>query len=147
MDKTVLITADLGHFKAYRVTRETMESPRVTLIESYDSMEGHGKLADKLSDAAGRFRRGGGQDEAAMGSGERHAIEQETEKRIAKMIAKDIEAVIVSEECDTWYLAAGEKINSQVVENLSPEVKAVLNKNITADLTNISKSEILGHFE
>ena len=82
-----------------------------------------------------------------MGSGERHAIEQETEKRIAKMIAKDIEAVIFSEECDTWYLAAGEKINSQVVENLSPEVKAGLDKNITADLTNISKSEILGHFE
>lgn len=147
MDKTVLITADLGHFKAYRVTKEAMESPRVTLIESYDSIEGHGKLVDKLSDSAGRFRRGGGQDESAMGSGERHTIERETEKRLVRMIAKDIDAVIDSEECESWCLAAGEAINRQVVENLSPEVKARLDKNIAADLTNINKSEILGHFE
>lgn len=146
MDRILIITADLGHFKAYRITKEPLESPRVTLIDSYDSIEGHGKLGDKLSDAAGRFRRGGGKKESAKGAGERHNIELETKKKIIKMIAKDIDDLIVSEQCEKLYLAAGEKINSQIVENLKPEVKTKLVKNITADLTKIDKSEILGHF-
>ncbi|GBD96238.1 MAG TPA: hypothetical protein ENG83_06295 [Nitrospirae bacterium] len=146
MDKRIIIIADLGHFRAYRITKEPLESPGLTLIESYDSIEGHGKLGDKLSDAAGRFGRGGGKDEVAKGSGERHNIELETEKRLTKMIAKDIEALIGSEKCKKWYLAACEKINSQIIENLKPEVKAGLVKNIVGDLTKINKSEILSRF-
>jgi hypothetical protein len=70
----------------------------------------------------------------------------ETEKRLAKMTARDIDALIVSEGCDTWYLAAGEKINSKIIENLSADVRAQLAKNISADLTKTDKSEILSHF-
>jgi hypothetical protein len=147
MSKTIIITADLGHFKAYKITKDPLEiSPRITLIESYDSIEGHLKLGDKLSDSAGRFARGGGKDEVAKGTGERHSFELETEKKIIKMIVKNINNLIVSEKCEKWYLAAGEKINSQIVANLKPEVKAKLNKNITVNLTTINKSEILNHF-
>ncbi|HBH62581.1 MAG TPA: hypothetical protein DDX85_12775 [Nitrospiraceae bacterium] len=146
MDKTIIVVADLGHFKAYRITQEHMESPRVTMIESYDSIEGHGKLVDKLSDSAGRFGRGGGKEEAAMGSGERHTIETETEKRLIKMIAKNIDALIASEKCEVWHLAAAKKINRQVIGKLKPEIKARLDKNITSDLTKIDRSEILNYF-
>lgn len=147
MDKIIIITVDLGHFKAYRITKDPLEaSPEITLIESYDSIEGHGKLGDKLSDAAGRFRRGGGKEESATGSGERHNIELETENKIIKMIAKDINTLIDIEDCGKWYLAAGKKINRKIIENLKPEIKARLFKNITANLTKIGKSEILSHF-
>lgn len=145
MDKTIIVVADLGHFKAYRITQEPMESPRVTMIESYDSTEGHGKLVDKLSDMAGRFGKGG-KDEAGMGSGERHNIETETEKRLIRMIAKSIDALIGGEKCHVWHLAAAKKINRQVVDKLKPDVKARLDKNITADLTKIDKSEVLNYF-
>ena len=148
MDKIIIITADLGHFKAYRITKDPLEtSPIITLIESYDSIEGHGKLGDKLSDAAGRFRRGGGKEEAAKGSGERHNIELKTEKRLIKMIAKDINTLIDIEDCKKWYLAAGKKINRQIVENLKPEIKAKMVKNLFVDLTKVRKSEILSHFK
>jgi len=147
MARTIIIAADLGHFKAYRITKDPMEeSPRVTLIEGYDSIEGHGKLGDKLSDSAGRFRKMGIKDEAAKGAGERHNIELETEKKIIRMIARDIDDLIVSEKCEKWHLAATEKINGHIVEKLTPEVKIKLDKNIAADLTKIDKSEILGHF-
>jgi len=124
-----------------------MESPKVTMIESYDSIEGHGKLTDKLSDMAGRFGRGGGKDEAGMSSGERHNMELETEKRLIKMIVKNIDALITGEKCGTWHLAAAKKINRQVIDKLKPEVKAKLEKNITADLTKIDKSEIMNYFK
>ncbi len=146
MDKIIIVAADLGHFKAYRITQEPMESPRVVLIDSYDAIEGHGKLADKLSDSAGRFGRGGGKGEAGMSSGERHNIEQETEKRLIKMIAKNIDALIAGEKCKTWHLAASKAINRQVIENLKPEIKAKMDKNISADLTKTDKSEILSYF-
>jgi hypothetical protein len=147
MEKIIIIAADLGHFKAYRITRDPLEmSPRVMLIESYDSIEGHGRLSEKLSNSAGQFGRGGGKDDESKGAGERHNIKLETEKRLAKMIARDIDALIVSEGCETWYLAAGEKINSKIIENLSADVRAQLAKNISADLTKTDKSEILDHF-
>lgn len=147
MESTIIIAVDLGHFKAYRVTKDPLEiSPRVTLIESYDSIEGHGKLGEKLSDVAGKFRSPGGKEETAKGPGERHNIELEMEKRLSKMIAKDIDALIKSEKCEKWYLASGEKINRQIIKNLKPESKERLSKNITADLTGVGKSEILSHF-
>ncbi len=148
MEKIIIITADLGHFKIYRITKNPLEkSPGITLIESYDSIDGHGKLGEKLSDAAGRFRRGGRKEEAAKGSGERHNIKLETEKRLIKMIAKDIGTHVVSEKCDKWFLAAARKINRQIVENLKPEIKDKMSKNLSADLTKVKKSEILGHFK
>ncbi len=147
MDRIIIITANLGHFKAYRVSQDPPDiSPRVTLIESYDSIEGHGKLGDKLSDASGRFRRSGGKDEVAKGSGERHNIKLEMEKKLSKMIARDIDALIENEQCDEWYLASAKKINRKIIDNLKPEVKDRLVKNITADLTGVARSEILTHF-
>jgi len=146
MDKTLIITADLGHFKAYRITQEAMESPRVTLVGSYDTIEGHGKLADKVSDAGGRFARGGLQGEIGMGSGERHNIELEATKRVTKKIANDIGDLVLGEQCKKWHLAAGEKVNRQIVEYLNPAVRARLDQNITADLTKTNKAEILRYF-
>jgi hypothetical protein len=62
------------------------------------------------------------------------------------MMAKDIDSLIVREKCIKWYLASGEKTNRRIVENLSPETKARLDKNVISDLTKTDKSEILDHF-
>jgi len=58
----------------------------------------------------------------------------------------DIEALIESEDCDEWYLASGKKINRKIIDNLKPDVKDRLVKNITADLTGVGRTEILRHF-
>ncbi len=147
MDSTIIITADLGHYKAYRVTKERQDiSPRVTLIASNESIEGKSKLGEKLSDTGGRFRRAGGKNEVAKGSGERHNIELEMQKKLSKKIANDINALIENEGCVEWYLASSKKINRKIIDNLKPKVKDRLVKNITADLTGVGKSEVLGHF-
>lgn len=142
----IIILADLGHFKAYKVTQNPLESPRISLIKSYDSLEGHSKLGEKLSDSAGRFIGGGGKKEVAKGYGEPHNLELEIQKKLVKMIAKDITTLITKEDCNKWYLAAGKKINRQIIDNLKPEIRSRLDKNITANLTKIAKSEILSYF-
>lgn len=142
----LIITVDLGHFKAYKVSTESPGSPRIQLLESYDSIEGHGKLSEKVSDEAGRFGQGGGKNGAAKGYGEPHNIELEAEKKAAKLIAKDITTIIGRAGIKKWWFAASHKLNGLVIENLGPDIKSNLDKNINANLTKTGKSEILKHF-
>ena len=144
--KLVIITADLGHFKAYRVSEGTGKSPKVELIENHDSIEGHSKLGAKLSDVAGRFTGGGGKGEIAKGYGEPHHLKMDIDKKLVKVIAADINNLIKKEACDNWHLAAGEKINNEIIKILDPAVRSKLDKNVTADLTNIPKSKVLSYF-
>lgn len=145
--KIIIITVDLGHFKAYRVSEGTGKSPKVELIESYDAIEGHGKLSEKLSDSSGRFPGGGGKGKVAKGYGEPHNLKADINKKLVKTITSDINALIKKEDCENWYLAAGEKINNEIIKKLDAKVKAKLIKNLTADLTKIPKSRILGYFK
>ncbi len=143
----VIIVVDLGHFKAYRVTKDPFErSPRTELIESYDSIDARLKLSDKLSDAAGRYRQSGGRNGKAAGFGEAHNIALESEKRLIKQIAEDINALVAREKCDKWCLAAGKNINSQIVENLDPSVRAKMDRNVPCNLTKAGKTEIVDYF-
>ncbi len=145
--ETIIITVDLGHFRAYKVKKDSLEGTRIQQIESYDSIESHVKLGDRLSDTAGRFGLAGGKNGAAKGYGEPHNLELETNRRLIKMIAKSINDLILSEKYTKWYLAAGNEINSQIVENLDPNVSAKLKKNIKSNLTKISKSEVMDYFK
>lgn len=150
----IIIAVDLGHFKAYRITKNPMESVRTKLIKSFDAIDAHGKLSEKLTDNAGRFGTGGGTKiagrstkVAAKGYGEHHNLHMEIEKKLIKTIAKDINEIIKKEKFPKWYLAAIKKINKQVVELLNVAVKNKLEKNITLDLTKTHTSEILSYFE
>jgi hypothetical protein len=145
--KRVIVAADLGHFRAYSVTKSELESPRVELIESYDTTEAHGKLSEKYSDANGKFGLMGGKKGAACGNGEPHNIRLEAERRMTKLIAKDINTLIAKEGNGKWYFAAPEEINKQILESLDPSVKGRLVKNISENLTKTKKKEILSHFE
>ena len=146
MDKIVIVV-DLGHFKAFRVTKAQMESSKIELIESYDSIDAHGKLSEKLSDGAGRFKRGEGQSTAAKGYGEPHNMKIEIEKRLTKLIAKDIDSLLANEDNNEWDLAAPAAINKQIVEQLAPDVKGKLCRSINADLTKTPKNKILSYFK
>jgi hypothetical protein len=146
MMTTMIITVDLGHFKAYRVTGDSMESPRTELIEMHDFVDGHGRLSEKLSDTAGRFRGGGGKDEFAKGYGEPHNLESEISRRVMRTIATEINTLVKQERCKRWYFAAGDKINKGIIAKLDPEVKSSLRKNMAADLTKVRKSELLNYF-
>ena len=146
MDR-LIITVDLGHFRAYKLSTDSPGSPKINLVESYDSVEGHGKLSEKVTDEAGRFGVGGGKKGAAKGYGEPHNIELEAEKKAARLIAKDIATIISREGIKKWWFAASHKINSLVIENLDAEIKSNLDKNVNSNLTKKHRSEILKHFE
>ncbi len=51
----VIIVVDLGHFKAYRVIKSSLESTRIELLREYDAVNVREKFSEKVSDSAGRF--------------------------------------------------------------------------------------------
>lgn len=143
----IIVTVDLGHFRAYKVTETPAGRIKIDMIEGYDSIEGHGRLGQMLSDTAGRFTGGGGEGEVAKGYGEPHNLELELQKKLARMIARDINVLLEREGFIAWCLAAPGKINAIIVKHLSPAVHTAMIKNITADLTKMKKSEIPRHFK
>ncbi len=145
MDKIVVV-ADLGHFKAYRLSKTPMNTGRLELIESFDSLEAHGKYSEKVTDQAGNFGESVGKSSSAKGSGEAHNIDLENEKRMIRNIAKTINKIVKEEKCDNWHLAAEKGINSQILDSIDPAVKTRLEKNIPVNLTKLDKNEIVSRF-
>jgi hypothetical protein len=146
MKNTLVVVADLGCFKAYKVeNNEPTRTPRLELIEQFDNPEAHGHLVDKVSDQSGRFPRGtvGG----AMSDGERHNIGLEMRKRFVKQLAQRFNTLARNREIERCLCAVSKEINHLLAEELEPGVRAKIEKTLPVDLTKLDRSEILRRFE
>jgi hypothetical protein len=148
MKNTMVVVADLGCLKAYRLEADHgSRAPRLELVEHYDSAEAHSKLVDKVSDASGRFTRGTGLASAhAMSDGERHNIELESRKRLVRQLAQRVNTLTRGQEVDRCLMAASREINHLLLAELEPAVRSKIEKNVPADLTKADGGEILRHF-
>ena len=149
MKNTLLVVADLGGFKAFRVENNNHinRTPRLQFLEQFENTAAHGRLIDKVSDLSGRFPRSTGvKTQGAMSDGERHNIELESRKRFVRQLAQRLNTLARDREIERCFLAASREINHQLLEELEPEVRAKIVKNVPADLTKIEQIDILRHF-
>jgi hypothetical protein len=148
MNDTLLVVADLGGFKAFKLENNHLNrAPRLEFLEQFDINEAHGRLVDRVSDLSGRFPRGTGMKAGgAMSDGERHNIELESRKRLVRQLARRLNSLARPEQIERCFLAASREINHQLIEELDPLVRAKIQKNIPADLTKLERAEILQHF-
>ena len=148
MKNTLVVVADLACFKAFLLDNHSNRTPRLVLVEQFDNADAHGKLVDKVTDLSGRFPRGTGRsgEGGAMSDGERHNIELEKRKRLVRALGRRLNTLAREPEVERCFLAASREINHQLVEELEPQVRAKILKNIPADLTKMERPEILRHF-
>ena len=140
---------DLGCLKAYRLeNHHPNKAPHLALVEEFNSADAHEKLVDKVTDLSGRFPRRAGVANArgAMSDGERHNIKLELRKRLVRQLARRLNALARSKDVERCLLAASREINHQLLEELEPQVRAKIEKNVPADLTKLDRAEILRHF-
>jgi hypothetical protein len=143
MANKLIVLAALGSLKAYTVTTDEMtQSPRVDLVHEHHEEAGHGKLADHVTDKAGRFPSPNG----GTSAGENHNLRTENQRRLVKQIASRITQLVQSENPASWFFGAAKEINQRIVDELDSSVRAKLAKNVSADLVKIHKSELLAHF-
>lgn len=81
-----------------------------------------------------------------MSDGERHNIELESRKRLVRQLAQRLNILARSQEIDRCFLAASKEINHPLLEELDPQVRAKIAKNVPADLTKLARCDILQHF-
>jgi len=142
MTDKMIVMADLGRVKAFRVTYDILTSkPQLHLVYDCEFLEAHGRLLDKVTDLAGRFPMSGTPGAA---NGENHNLRGENERRLIRLLAEKITELVQGERY--WYLAAGEGINSRLLDHLPSETRGALTKNIAADLVKTPKQEILDYF-
>ena len=145
----MVVVAELGGFKAYRVENNNhlAREPRLEILAQYENAEAHGHLVDKVSDLSGRFPRGTGTKAGgAMSDGERHNIELETRRRLVRQLAHRLNTLARGQDIERCFLAASKEINHQLLEELDPQLRAKIEKNIPADLTKLERAEILRRF-
>src|SRR5947209_1278164 len=148
MIKTVLVTADLGHLKAYRLTKQGSESgrPSIEVIQT-ESTDATSHLSEVVTDQAGQFRKGSFPSGPTNRSdGEPHNLALERRRRALKAIARDISRLIAREKPQEWILAAGKEINHRLLQALDKGVRGKLKKNVPANLTKLGLQQVLAHF-
>jgi hypothetical protein len=147
MKETFVVVTDLAGFKAFRLDHDYgQRTPRLELLQQFGNADAHTRLVDKVTDLAGRFRRSLGAARAAgtMSDGERHNLELELRKRYVRQLAGRISSLLRG--ADRCYLAASRKVNSQLWDELEAQARAKIEVNVPADLTKVSKSDLLRHF-
>lgn len=146
--KTLLVVADLGGFKAFKIdNNDAHKTPRLEFLEQYDNLEAKNRLVDRVSDLSGRFPRGTGLKTAgAMADGERHNIQLESRKRLVRQLAQRLNALARTQPIERCFLAASREINHQLLEELDPQLRAKIARNVPADFTKIERGQLLRRF-
>jgi hypothetical protein len=153
---SILVLADLGQLKAYRVAevlgtdrhevsqvghkqrRGTQKtSVALDLITDIDYLMSHRKTRELVSDQAGRF---------GTSTGEPHNVRTEHNKQTMKAISEDICSLIEKESPASWYLAFPKETHKALAGMLNERVKKNLNKVVPCDLTKTAKNKLLEHF-
>lgn len=145
MKNIVVVVTDQGNFKAYKLEKTDMNTPRLTLLEEFLPVDGHGKLLDKVSDQAGRYHNGA-HVRWATPWGEPHNIELEQRKRLIRQLSGELQNVLSDGRVDGCYFAASKDLHNRILDALSREARAKILKDIPADLTKVDKGELLQHF-
>jgi hypothetical protein len=143
---SLVIVADRGSLKAYRVDETPTRGPSLHLIQAFDITDAHGKLIDKLTDLAGRFpvRDGAGQHHGASIAEQK--LETETDRRIYKQLANQIVKIIERSGKDGWSFAAPAEIHSAIVDLLPAAARNRIVEHVKSDLVKVEPAKLPAHF-
>src|SRR5438876_11965097 len=144
---SLIIVADRGSLKAYRVDETPTRGPSLRLIQAFDLTDAHGKLIDKVTDLAGRFP-------VSDGVGGRHAnsiaertqLETETDRRIHKQLADQIVKIIDRSGKEGWSFAAPAEIHGAIGELLPRAARDRIVEHVKSDLVKIEPANLHSHF-
>lgn len=144
----IVITADLGRLRAFRVVpnENHLENPNSILheIEVDGIADPPKRMSDMVSDQAGRFRADGSPGHA---SGESHAWEQEQERRCLEELGEAISKIVASSGSEGWALAAPKPIHARLVALLDEDVRLRLGEALEVDLCKEPILKIQSHFK
>jgi protein required for attachment to host cells len=143
---SLIIVADRGGVKAYRVNQTATRGASLQLVQAFDITDAHGRYDEKLTDQAGRFPVSDGNGRHANSIAERTALETENDRRICKQLAEHIAEVVKRETAEGWSFAAPASIHSTVTDLLPGPLRDRVVEHVKSDLVKIEPSKLSNHF-
>ena len=142
---SLIIVADRGSLKAYRVNETPTRGPSLKLIQAFNVTDAHGKMVDKVTDLAGRYAAndGSGMHQASIAETK---LETETERRINKQLVDQITKIVKSDGVEGWSFAAPASCHNAIIELLSPEVRGRIIEFVKSDLVKVEAAKLTSHF-
>ena len=143
---SLIIVADRGGVKAYRVNQTPTRGASLQLVQAFDITDAHGRYDEKLTDQAGRFPVSDGNGRHANSIAERTALETENDRRICKQLAEHIAEVVKREAAEGWSFAAPASIHSTVTDLLPGPLRDRVVEHVKSDLVKIEPAKLSNHF-
>jgi hypothetical protein len=145
MKSKLLIVADLGLLKAYKLDFTPNHTPRLEQLEEVVLEEAHGRVLDKVTDVAGRNSSPAQKNWRAPVADD-HNLKLEFKRRLIHQISDHIRRLIEHSGYEICWLAAQKEINQSILEDLPPAVCKQIKKNLSRDLTKVGQKELLDQF-
>lgn len=146
MKETLVIVADLGHLKAFRIREGELErKARLEPVAEHFQPGAHERTMDINTDSAGRFPKGARRGMGSNSDGERHNTVLEKKKRLVRELAQQVNR-LAADGVDRCYIAVSREILNPLIDELNPQVQAKVEKKVAADLTRLETHEILERF-
>lgn len=144
---SLIIVADRGSLKAYRVNETPTRGPSLQLVQAFNLTDAHGRLLDKVSDQAGRFPVGDGGSSRHMNAiAERTQMEVETDRRIHKQLAECIVEIVKTNGITGWSFAAPSPNYKAIIDLLPGNIRDRIVEHVKSDLVNIEPAKLAAHF-
>lgn len=141
---SLVVVADRGSLKAYRVDETPTRGPSLHLVQAFDITEAHGKLIDKVTDFAGRYADGAGVHPGA--SIAETKLGNETDRRIYKQLADQIAKIVKSDGFEGWSFAAPAEFHKAIVDLLPGDVRDRIVEHVKSDLVKTEPAKLHTHF-
>jgi hypothetical protein len=127
---SLIIAADRGSLRAYRVEETPTRGPHLRLIQAFE-------VTDMMDAASMRHR---------TPMTDWPQLEAEMDRRACKELATEIAKVVECNPGEGWAFAAPESIYWKIVHLLPPEIQERIVEHLEADLVKLPAAALLSHF-
>ena len=127
---SLVIVADLGGLRAYRVSETQTRGPRLKLVQAFD-------LPDVMNAATLQHR---------TPMGDWPLLQAEMERRACKELAVEIARIVRDAHGEGWSFAAPESVYPIIVNLLPSEIRERIVEHVESDLVKVPVAALASHF-
>jgi protein required for attachment to host cells len=127
---SLIIVADRGSLRAYRVQKTATRGPHLELVQAFEVID----VMDAVST----------RHETPMTNWPQ--LEAEMDRRVCKELAAEIAKTVERKAGEGWSFAAPESIHKKIVEQLPPEIRKRIVEHVESDLVKLSPAALQSHF-
>ena len=127
---SLVIVADRGSLRAYRVEETPTRGPHLELVQAFE-------VTDVMNAPSMRH---------STPMTDWPQLEAEMDRRVCKDLATEIAKIVERNAGEGWSFAAPESIYAKILEHLPPEIQERIVEHVESDLVKLPAAALASHF-